>query len=155
MKFLMILKFIEREKEMQNNLTFCLIKEDDDLLQTEIVGICPFAMARSDIYMTWDRLDELCDVIDNIVSSLEKRKVAWCSGTFGKGFAPAAELKIERSDVRGHFSIELKMELNDGCQELHCCNFCICAETQQLLNFQRSLMRFRKRRIGSEATLTI
>ena len=140
---------------MRDNLTFCLIREDDDLLQTEIVGTCPFAMARSQIYMTWDRLDELCGALDRVISSPEKRTVVWCSGTFGKDFAPAAELKLKRKDTCGHFSIELKMELNDRSEELHCCGFCICAETQQLRDFQRSLLRFRGRRIGSKAALTI
>ena len=84
-----------------------------------------------------------------------KKTVVWRSGMFEKGFAPAAELQLERKDTCGHFSIELKMELNDESKELHCCSFCIGAETQQLSDFQRRLLRFRERGIGSEASLTI
>ena len=49
---------------MRDDLTLHLIWEDDDLLQVEMIGACPVAMARTQIYMTWDGLVELCDALD-------------------------------------------------------------------------------------------
>ena len=49
---------------MRDDLTLHLIWEDDDLLQVEMIGACPVAMARTQIYMTWDELVELCDALD-------------------------------------------------------------------------------------------
>lgn len=137
-----------RDVSMTDNIAFCKLWQEDDLMELQTVCSSAVITVTSKIYVSASAIDEL---MLQIAQFLEKGKeeAFWQSGERGNASAACLSLRFIRKDRQGHIAIEVFAELDDGGSRVeHNCCFFVGTEYGLLMNFSRNLVQLKEKPVG-------
>ena len=130
------------------------IWQDDEFYQVQMLFENDLLKVSTKVYVCDDHIRLLQKGINSILEN-EKKTFSWKTGERGNESTPCVEFHIFQEDNRGHFVIEVFLELDDGGDlNTHNCCFYIQTEYGLLQQFSSDLDQLKETVLGQDVLLS-
>lgn len=130
----------KENNNMQDNLIFEKIYQDDTLIELKISATSEYVSAYQNCYIQDTDLKDIAEKICNYVDNYR----AVCYLEFGHkegSYTPAFSMKLLPADVHGHVKIEVDVEIDDNDTRSHRCCFYVNSELGLVEQMGKTLKR--------------